>query len=65
MSWPADFSEIVWEPGQIISQGGKSYLMPFDLGQKAMEESKVQPLPDPELKKLEQEDTHPHNPNLT
>ena len=62
MSWPADFSEVVWTPGQIISEGGKPYLMPFDLVQKPIEESKAQLLPDPELKKLEQENTQPHNP---
>ena len=42
ISWPADFSGVKWKPGQIISEGGDPYLMPFDLGQKPMEEKEAQ-----------------------
>ena len=54
ISWPADFSEVIWKPGQIISEGGKPYLMPFDLGQKPMEESKAQPTLDHESQAQEE-----------
>ena len=29
MSWPADFHEETWNPGELASVGGRSYKMPF------------------------------------
>ena len=32
MLWPTDFQRVTWKPGQIISEGGEPYLMPFNAG---------------------------------
>ena len=63
IKWPADFSEEVWKPGQIISAGGKSYLMPFDLGQKPMEESKAKPTLVHESEAQIESKAQPQSPN--
>ena len=41
MLWPADFQRVTWKPGQIISEGGEPYLMPFNAELKLIEEGKA------------------------
>ena len=41
MSWPSDFSRVKWKPGEMHTEGGDSYLMPFGPhAAKFLEESK-------------------------